>query len=60
MSENDTNCIIKDPSAAYSAGWDAWVKGERESENPFAVNNWKYYEWGKGWLGAAKNKGSTE
>jgi hypothetical protein len=32
------------------AGWDARLEGEQMNENPWAVNNWKHYEWVKGWL----------
>jgi len=31
-------------------GWDDHQLGVRLGDNPFAINNWKYYEWEKGWL----------
>ncbi len=30
-------------------GWDARLEGKRTSDNPYAINNWKHYEWEKGW-----------
>ena len=35
---------------ASDAGWDARLEGKPMSENPWAVNNWKHYDWEKGWL----------
>jgi hypothetical protein len=43
------------PEAEYlplDAGWDARLEGRHMSDNPWAVNNWKHYEWEKGWLQA--------
>ena len=37
---------------ASDAGWDARLEGKHISENPWAVNNWKHYDWEKGWLAA--------
>ena len=40
------------PEAQYcpfDAGWDARLEGKRSSDNPWAVNNWKHYDWDKGW-----------
>ncbi len=36
----------------FDAGWDARLEGKRMSENPWAINNWKHYDWDKGWINA--------
>ena len=33
-------------------GWDDRLEGKRRIDNPYDVNNWKHYEWEKGWLAA--------
>jgi hypothetical protein len=30
-------------------GWDDRLEGKGKSDNPYAINNWKHYEWEKGW-----------
>jgi len=42
----------EDDYLPLDAGWDARLEGKHRSENPWAVNNWKHYEWEKGWLEA--------
>ncbi|MEH6627297.1 MAG: hypothetical protein V7739_12705 [Motiliproteus sp.] len=40
------------PEENYSpldAGWDDRLEGKRLNANPYAINNWKHYEWEKGW-----------
>lgn len=44
-----------DPKAAYNPlddGWNERLAGKRKDDNPFAINNWKHYEWEEGWLAA--------
>ena len=44
-----------DPDAAYNPFEDCWnerIIYKQQSDNPFAINNWKFYEWEKGWLAA--------
>ncbi len=46
-----------DSGAAYKPlddGWNERIKGTRQSDNPFAINNWKHYEWKDGWHDADK------
>ncbi|MFT5690895.1 MAG: hypothetical protein ACI92E_000218 [Oceanicoccus sp.] len=41
-------------------GWDGHLDGKRRNENPYAVNNWKHYEWENGWDMAKHSCGSAE
>ncbi len=41
-------------------GWDDHQLGVRLGDNPFAINNWKYYEWEKGWLLADESKDNED
>jgi len=46
-----------DPDVDYDAfndGWNSRIEHKQKSDNPFGLNNWKYYEWEKGWLEADK------
>ncbi len=49
MTELRQDTIPDDDYTPLDAGWDARLKGIRMSENPYAINNWKHYEWEKGW-----------
>jgi hypothetical protein len=40
----------KDEYSIEDDGWDARIQGVSKSDNPFGINNWKYYDWEKGWL----------
>lgn len=43
------------PEAKYNPfneGRDARLNGKRMSDNPWAINNWKHYDWDKGWVEA--------
>jgi hypothetical protein len=31
------------------------IAGKQQNDNPFGINNWKFYEWKKGWLAADKS-----
>lgn len=44
--------IPEDEYTLLDAGWDAYHDDIRQSDNPYGINNWKYYEWDKGWLEA--------
>lgn len=50
MVELRRDTIPEDDYRTLDAGWDARLEGKRMSENPWAVNNWKHYDWEKGWL----------
>ena len=46
---------IIDPEATYNPsndGWNERLVGKLQDDNPFAINNWKHYEWDEGWLAA--------
>ena len=38
----------------FNDGWNERIAGKQQSDNPFGINNWKFYEWEKGWLEADK------
>ena len=38
----------------FEQGWDAFIEHKRESRNPWAINNWKHYDWQEGWTAARK------
>jgi hypothetical protein len=41
--------------ASYDPFDDAWngrITHKQQSDNPFAINNWKFSEWEIGWLAA--------
>jgi len=48
------NSIDEDDYTIVDYGWDDHMEGVAQSANPYAVNNWKYYDWEKGWLMADK------
>lgn len=50
MSTLRKDTINKSKYTQYDQGWDDYLKGVHQIDNPFAVNNWKHYEWEKGWL----------
>ncbi|MEH6824037.1 MAG: hypothetical protein V7629_09035 [Motiliproteus sp.] len=45
--------LSEDQYSPVDAGWDAHLEGIRSSDNPYAINNWKHYDWEKGWELAA-------
>lgn len=53
--------IAEDKYTPLDAGWDAQLEGRRCSDNPYAINNWKYYSWQEGWeLAVAAQKDARE
>lgn len=38
----------------FNNGWNERIDGKRQDDNPFAINNWKHYDWEDGWLTANK------
>ncbi len=42
--------IGEDDYSIEDMGYDARIKGIHQIDNPYAVNNWKHYDWEKGWL----------
>lgn len=45
--------ISEQQYSPLDAGWDAYIEGRRSSDNPYAINNWKHYDWQQGWELAA-------
>lgn len=52
MADYRRDTVPEDEYRALDEGWDARLDGKRLTENPWAVNNWKHYDWEKGWLEA--------
>ena len=50
----------EDDYSPLDAGWDAQLEGTRMSDNPYAINNWKHYEWEKGWKLAEESAQAKE
>ena len=47
--------LQNDPEVDYDPfkdGWNERITGKQQNDNPFGINNWKFYEWEKGWLEA--------
>ncbi|MEE8059779.1 MAG: hypothetical protein V3T17_18405 [Pseudomonadales bacterium] len=44
--------IPEEKYGPFDAGWDARLEDKRMSVNPWAINNWKHYDWDKGWVEA--------
>jgi len=42
--------IVEEDYTILDYGWDDRLEGKRKSDNPYGINNWKYYEWEKGWM----------
>jgi len=42
--------IAEEDYTILDYGWDDRLEGKRKSDNPYAINNWKYYDWEKGWM----------
>lgn len=38
----------------FNDGWNERIAEKQKGDNPFGINNWKFYEWEKGWLEADK------
>lgn len=50
--------LQNDPEVDYNPfndGWNERIQGKQQNDNPFGINNWKFYEWEKGWLAADKS-----
>ena len=43
------NSITEDDFTPFDEGWDAYLEGVHKIDNPYPINNWKHYEWNKGW-----------
>lgn len=46
--------IDEDDYTIVDYGWDDRMEGVKRSDNPYSINNWKFYDWEKGWLMADK------
>ena len=55
MAKLRRDTIIEDDYSPQDAGWDARLEGKPLRDNPYAVNNWKHYEWEKGWMSVESN-----
>ena len=42
--------IAEDDYTILDYGWDDRLEGKRKDDNPYPINNWKHYEWEKGWV----------
>lgn len=49
MTSLRSDSIDEDHYTPYDQGWDAFLLSTRESRNPWAINNWKHYDWQEGW-----------
>ena len=36
----------------FNDGWNERIADKHQTDNPFGINNWKFYQWEKGWLEA--------
>jgi hypothetical protein len=52
--------IAEDDYTILDLGWDNRLEGKRKSDNPYPINNWKHYEWVKGWEMADKSSDSEK
>lgn len=59
MAKLRRDTIKKSDYSILDYGWDDQLEGKRKSDNPYDVNNWKHYEWEKGW-DDAKESANTE
>jgi hypothetical protein len=50
--------IPENDYSPWDAGWDARVDHKRKMDNPYAINNWKHYDWEKGWQKADEQSSS--
>ena len=41
--------IAEDDYTPVDAGWDARLEGKPPGSNPYAINNWKRYDWDRGY-----------
>lgn len=41
--------IAEEDYTILDYGWDDRFEGRRKTDNPYGINNWKHYEWRKGW-----------
>lgn len=55
MRELRQKTIAEGDYTPQDEGWDSRLKSKRLMDNPYAVNNWKHYEWEKGWHLADNN-----
>jgi hypothetical protein len=44
------NTIAEDDYTILDYGWDDRLEGKVKDNNPYPINNWKHYEWEKGWV----------
>lgn len=49
MNKLRRDTIAEDDYSIADYGWDDFLEGKRKDDNPYAINNWKHYEWEKGW-----------
>ena len=49
MTELRRDSMEEEDYGPLDAGWDARIEAVRLSENPYAINNWKHYDWEEGW-----------
>ncbi|MEH6814555.1 MAG: hypothetical protein V7677_18625 [Motiliproteus sp.] len=49
MTQLRRDTIPDEELSIEDTGWDDRLDGIRLSDNPYAINNWKHYDWEKGW-----------
>ena len=60
MKELRRDTIAEEDYTILDYGWDDRLEGRRQSDNPYGINNWKHYEWKKGWIMANESLDSEE
>lgn len=48
--------LSEDEYKPFDQGWDANIDEKHQGYNPWAITNWKYYDWQEGWLAAEKQR----
>ena len=56
MLELHRDKLSDDDYKPFDEGWDANIEHKHQGYNPWALTNWKYYDWQEGWLAADKER----
>ncbi|MCJ8314600.1 MAG: hypothetical protein HRU38_20890 [Saccharospirillaceae bacterium] len=52
MNKLRRDSITEEDYTILDYGWDDRVEGKHKNDNPYAINNWKHYDWEEGWVKA--------
>lgn len=52
MLELKRDTINDDDFTIFDYGWDGCIDGKHQTDNPYAINNAKHYDWENGWVAA--------